>query len=266
MISLKFFVFRLKNVLLVFIILSLILAFLIWLRLYSNSTSHGVEATSLDYAPNSLNSILSNTQKVAYLTFDDGPTKKITPKILDILKEGNVKASFFVVGKHVKEHPEIVKRAYEEGHFIANHGYSHNGKLMYKDEESFLEEITDTDKEIANAIGKDNYCSHIFRFPNGFLAPLYKKQKNSLVGSLSKIDYYYIDWNCLNKDSERKYSNSQLLNNLKKSSKGKNTLVILMHDTGDVNNTYDVLKDSIKYLKLNGYIFKNFYEINPPLS
>ena len=262
----KFFIFKLKHAFLVFIILILVLEFLIYIKLCSNSPSHGVEATSLDSAPNSLNSILSDTQKVVYLTFDDGPTKKITPKILDILKEENIKASFFVIGKHVKEHPEVVRRAYEEGHFIANHGYSHNGKLMYKNEESFLKEITDTDKEIANAIGKDAYCSHIFRFPNGFLAPLYKKQKKSLVSSLSKINYYYIDWNCLNKDSERKFSNSQLLNNLKKSAKGKSTLVILMHDTGDVNNTYDVLKDSIKYLKSNGYIFKNFYEINPPLN
>lgn len=68
-----------------------------------------------------ISNIGKNDEKIAYLTFDDGPTIQATPKILDILKEENVKASFFVIGKYVDKHPEIVKRAYDEGHFIANH-------------------------------------------------------------------------------------------------------------------------------------------------
>lgn len=149
---------------------------------------------------------------------------------------------------------------FDDGHFIANHGYNHNNKLLYKNDESFLNEILDTDKEIAKAVGIDNYTSHIFRFPNGFCAPLYKSQKKKLVKKLSDIGYVYIDWNSLNKDSERKYSNKQLLENLKKSIKSEGTLVILMHDTGDVNNTYDVLKESIDYLKSQDYEFGNFYD------
>ncbi len=149
---------------------------------------------------------------------------------------------------------------FDDGHFIANHGYNHNNKLLYKNDESFLNEILDTDKEIAKAVGVDNYTSHIFRFPNGFCAPLYKSQKKKLVKKLSDIGYVYIDWNSLNKDSERKYSNKQLLENLKKSIKSEGTLVILMHDTGDVNNTYDVLKESIDYLKSQDYEFGNFYD------
>lgn len=114
----------------------------------------------------SLNDITKSDDKKAYLTFDDGPTSKATSKILDILKEENVIATFFVVGKHVKEHPELVKREYEEGHYIANHGYNHNNKLLYKDMNSFENEIINTDLEISKAIGIENYCSHIFRFPN----------------------------------------------------------------------------------------------------
>ena len=121
--------------------------------------------------------IIFLTEKKVYLTFDDGPTTKVTPKILDILKKENIPATFFVVGKHVKENPNLVKRAFDEGHFIANHGYNHNNKLLYKNDESFLNEILDTDKEIAKAVGVDNYTSHIFRFPNGFCSPLYKSQK-----------------------------------------------------------------------------------------
>ena len=104
----------------------------------------------------SLNDIEKSSDKKAYLTFDDGPTTKATGKILDVLKEENVKATFFVVGKHVKEHPELVKREYEEGHYIANHGYNHNNKVLYKDMDSFKNEIVSTDAEISKAIGVQN--------------------------------------------------------------------------------------------------------------
>lgn len=92
------------------------------------------------------------------------------------------------------------------------------------------------------------------------MSHIYSKQKKNALTVLSSLDYVYVDWNCLNRDSEKKVSNAQLLNNLKKTSKGKGTLIILMHDTADVNKTYDVLKDSISYLKSNGYEFRNFYD------
>ena len=208
----------------------------------------------------SLNDIEKSDEKRAYLTFDDGPTTKATGKILDVLKEENVKATFFVVGKHVKEHPELVKREYDEGHYIANHGYNHNNKILYKDMDSFKNEILSTDIEISKALGIDNYCSHIFRFPNGYMSHIYTNQKKEALNVLSNMNYVYVDWNCLNRDSEKKYSNYQLLNNLKKTSKNKGTLIILMHDTADVNKTYNILKDSISYLKSQGYEFRNFYD------
>lgn len=256
----KIFIFK-KRLVLIFFILLIIIS-LSFLRLsYSYATFLSQGEILDDNFINKFNSICSNSEKIAYLTFDDGPTYKVTPKILDILKQENVKATFFVVGKHVKEYPEIVKRAYTEGHFIANHGYSHNNKLLYKSETDFCNEILNTDIEIAKAIEKNNYCSHVFRFPNGYSTPSYKNKKKIFVNKLAELNYVYIDWNCLNRDSEKKYSNYNLLKNLKKTSKNKGTLVILMHDTGDVNNTYDVLKDSIIYLKSQGYVFKNFYDL-----
>lgn len=202
-----------------------------------------------------------NNEKIAYLTFDDGPTLKSTGKILDILEEENIKATFFVVGKHVKEHPELVKRAYDEGHYIANHGYNHNNSILFKSSENFVDEIKKTDIEIGNALGISDYCSHVFRFPNGYMSLIHKKEKKQALNLLSEINYTYIDWNCLNNDSVKKYTNYQLLNNLKKSSKNKGTLIILMHDTCDVNNTPAILTDSINYLKEQGYTFKNFYDL-----
>lgn len=206
-------------------------------------------------------SLTKKDEKIAYLTFDDGPTVKATAKVLDILKEENVKATFFVVGKHVKEHPELVKREYDEGHYIANHGYDHSNKMLYKSSDSFINEVKSTDIEIGKAIGIEDYCSHVFRFPNGYMSPKYKNKKKEAVKLLNEMNYTYIDWNCLNNDSVKKYTKLQLLNNLKKSSKNKGTLVILMHDTSDVNDTPSILKDSINYLKSQGYEFKNFYDL-----
>ena len=248
----------------IYILIFLIIIFFIVLYIFFNNYLKNSLQVSNDVNNNlqtSLDALFNSKEKVAYLTFDDGPTKSATPKILDILKEEDVKASFFVIGKYVKNHPDIVKRAYNEGHYIANHGYNHNNSILYKNNESFLSEIKNTDIEISKAIGIDNYSSHIFRFPNGYSSAIYKNQKKEAVKLLHSIDYAYIDWNCLNKDSELHYNRNQLLNNFKKSSKNKNTLIILMHDTTDVSDSSSVLKDTILYLKNQGYIFRNFYDL-----
>lgn len=210
---------------------------------------------------NRITNLTKENEKVAFLTFDDGPTTSVTPKVLDILKEEQVTASFFVIGKNVETCPELVKRAYDEGHFIANHGYDHNNKKMYSSEENFKNEIEKTDDAIGKALGIDEYCSHVFRFPNGYMSSNNKYQKSNAVKWLKELNYTYIDWNCLNNDSVKKYSKSQLINNLKRTSKNKNTLVILMHDTKFVSDSSTALKESIEYLKSEGYIFKNFYDI-----
>ena len=124
-----------------------------------------------------INNLTKGDEKIAYLTFDDGPSKGATPKVLDILKEEDVKATFFVIGKYVEERPELVKRAYDEGHYIANQGYDHSNKTLYKSEESFINEIKKTDEAIGKAIGIDDYCSHVFRFPNGYMSKKNKSNK-----------------------------------------------------------------------------------------
>lgn len=206
-----------------------------------------------------IDNIYQSQEKIAYLTFDDGPTKKGTPKILDILKENNIKATFFVIGKRVEENPELVKRAYEEGHFIANHTYSHQDSSIYQNKESFLKEIEKTNVAIAKALGMKDYNPHLFRFPCG--SQVNYSMKKNYIPYLKELDYAYLDWNCLNDDGVKKYSASQLLNNLKNTVKNKNALVILMHDSGDLNQTDEVLQSSIDYLKQQGYEFKNMREL-----
>lgn len=261
----KIFIFTKRKIIIIFLILCIIMAYFLYKYLNRNvqEVYIDLECNSMEFEDwkKKVNNLIYGEEKTAYLTFDDGPNNTITPKVLDILKEKDIKASFFVIGKYVEEYPEIVKREYEEGHYIANHSYNHDNTKLYKSAESFKNEIEKTDIAIGKAIGVEDYCSHIFRFPNGFMAPLYKEEKKALVSILEKMDYTYIDWNCLNNDSMKKYTGSQLINNLKESSKNKNTLVILMHDTKDVSNSSLVLKESIEFLQEQGYEFKNFNDI-----
>ena len=149
----KRFIYK-KHKFIYFIILVLIGMTLSFLSTYEFSFAIELSSTSIidETFKEKFLSLSKSEQKIAYLTFDDGPTLKATPKILDILKEEDVVATFFVVGKHVKENPELVKRAYDEGHFIANHGYNHNNSKLYKNDDSFINEIKNTDIEIGNAI------------------------------------------------------------------------------------------------------------------
>lgn len=261
----RIFLFNKKKLIIILSIIFVMIIMLFFLYSFQLNDSLATELTCdsevSDEFLEKVKELDKGEEKIAYLTFDDGPTISVTPKVLDILKEEDIKATFFVIGKYVDTHPEIVKRAYEEGHYIANHGYDHNNSNLYKSSESFIEEVKKTDLAIGNAIGIENYCARVFRFPNGYMSPSNKAKKKKAVTLLEEMNYTYIDWNCLNNDSVKKYTNAQLLNNLKKSSKNKNTLIVLMHDTKDVNDSSLVLKDSISYLRSQGYEFENFYSL-----
>lgn len=258
-----FFITRKTILFFVIIILLFVGAFSFFLAPDTLTASTYNYSVLFEELANKITNLPKGKEKIAYLTFDDGPSPNVTPKILDILKEENVKASFFVIGKYVDSYPEITKRAYEEGHFIANHSYDHDNKILYKSDTSFMDEIRKTDLAISNAIGVENYSSHIFRFPTGYMSSNHKSQKKNCLKLLSQMDYSYIDWNSLNNDSVKKYSKEQLVANLKNTMKGKDTLVVLMHDTKFVSDSSTALKESIEYIRSQGYTFDNFYSLFP---
>ena len=113
-----------------------------------------------------LKKIYYNGNKKAYLTFDDGPSQN-TKDILDILKQNNIKATFFVLGSQVKVFPETTNRIYNEGHYIANHGCSHKYSSIYQTPEQILNEYNECNQIVANTINVPEYNSHLFRFPGG---------------------------------------------------------------------------------------------------
>ncbi len=190
-------------------------------------------------------------EKVAYLTFDDGPTANITPKVLDILKEKNVKATFFTLGKMVASYPEMAKREAAEGHILANHSYSHEYKNIYASPQSLLSEIKKTEEVIVNTVGEESY-TRVFRFPGGSF-----EKRAELKNALLDIDYVYLDWNALNGDAEgQNVPVEKQMSNLKKSTQGMDSVVILMHDAATKQTTVDALPQIIDYLKEQGYTFR----------
>ena len=199
--------------------------------------------------------------KRVFLTFDDGPTKEVTPHILDILKEYDIKATFFVLGTNAKKNSDIVKRAYEEGHYIANHGYSHKYSTIYKSADTVLEEYNKTEQIIKEALGNTSYSSHLFRFPGGAHGGPYEKIKKQARKKLKQEGIAYLDWSALTYDAIGVNSKEKILENLKTTMNGWNNVVVLMHDSADRKITYESLEDIIKYLKKEGYAFKNIYDL-----
>ena len=208
-----------------------------------------------------MKTIYQGEDKVAYLTFDDGPSQTVTPQILDLLKQEDIKATFFVLGKQVKANPSLVKREYEEGHYIANHGYSHEYGTIYKSVDSVLSEYNRTETEIQKAIGKKDYHSHLFRFPGGYYGGRYYAVKKKAAKELNKNDISFIDWNALTSDAAGANTKEKIIKNLKGTVKDKNKVVILMHDAAGKILTYETLAEVIQYLREQGYTFDNFYSI-----
>lgn len=196
--------------------------------------------------------------KVAYLTFDDGPTTNITPQILSTLKKYDVKATFFVLGKMVQANPDMLKKEYDEGHLIANHSYSHDYNYLYASIENFKSDMKKSEDVIKNTLQIDSKIK-IIRFPGGSLS----KKLNPYKEAVIKDGYYPIDWNCLNEDAQGgKKTPEQLLQSVINTSKGKKELVILMHDASTKQATADSLGKVIEYLKSEGYRFdtlNNYY-------
>lgn len=203
----------------------------------------------------------NNGEKVVFLTFDDGTSTTVTPKILKTLKDENVKATFFLTGQNIErggeKAKELIKQEFNEGHAIANHSYSHNYKLLYPgrtlDLEAFKADFEKTDKMLTDILGK-YFSTRVLRCPGGYMS---WKGMDELDAYLDENNKASIDWNALNADAEGgKKSAQQLVDYAIKTSKGKEMVVLLMHDTYGKEETAKALPSIIKYFKDNGYEFK----------
>ena len=214
-----------------------------------------------DQGRENIKNIYHSETKRAFLTFDDGPSS-VTNTILDILKQENIKATFFVLGSQVDSKPDVVKRIYEEGHYIANHGYSHVYSSIYSSPQAVLDEYNKCNDAIKNAIGVPEYNSHLFRFPGGLAGGKYAIIKSQANELLKQNNIEHIDWNALNGDGETNNLTIEFeLARLQETTQNKNSIVVLMHDAPAKKVTAEALPQIITYLRNQGYEFKNFYDI-----
>ena len=190
--------------------------------------------------------------KIAYLTFDDGPSVN-TEKILQILNQNNIKASFFLIGKNAEDHRELVRKELADGEVVGNHTYSH--QLNYKQGPAiFVDDINKCEKILKSILGP-SYNLKLVRFPGGSFGPKLVPYRNAVA----KAGYRFIDWNDEIGDANGyKLPVPTLLNNLKKYTVQK-TVVILMHDAGAKTTTVKALPQIIQYLKSKGYAFDTLH-------
>ena len=212
-------------------------------------------------APELIKDLYYSDEKQVYLTFDDGPSKDITPQILDILKDNDVKATFFVLGSRVELYPDMLKREYNEGHYIANHGYSHKYSQIYQSRDTVFEEYRITEETIKKALDNPDYNTYLFRFPGGSSGGHYERVKSEARDMFREYGIAFTNWNCLTGDAENKTTKEACIQEMLNTKGEQNSIVLLMHDANDKQHTVDALPDIIQYYKNEGYTFKNFYEI-----
>ena len=204
----------------------------------------------------------NNGEKVVFLTFDDGPSTTVTPEILKVLKENDVRGTFFVMGDSLnksEKSKELLKEIYENGNAIANHSYSHNYKFLYPNRtlnlENFKEDYQKNEALMKEVLGQD-FNTRVIRCPGGYMS----WRGMSALKEYSEANnnkYISIDWNALNADAEGKKKNpDELVEYAINTSKGKEMVVLLMHDTYGKENTAKALDRIIKYYKEEGYQFK----------
>lgn len=190
-----------------------------------------------------------------YLTFDDGPLSGPTDKILNVLKEEGVKATFFVT---CKGPDSLILREYREGHTIALHTATHNYAKIYASVDSYYNDLNQVSSRVKRITGLD---SKIIRFPGGSSNTVSRRYQQGIMSFLTKDvlnrGYHYFDWNVDADDAVgcvKSASPSCVYNNVTRRLSKNRSNIVLMHDVKPY--TANALRDIIKYAKNNGYTFK----------
>ncbi|WP_165972137.1 polysaccharide deacetylase family protein [Paenibacillus piri] len=195
--------------------------------------------------------------KVAYLTFDDGPSRS-TPRILSILREHGVKATFFVIGKTSEESKQQLRNIVAQGHALGNHTFSHDYKQIYKSADSFKADVDKLDRFLMETVG---IKPEVLRYPGGSNNQLSwrtggRNVMKIITREMSKNGIPYFDWNVSSTDAAAPVQDKQsIIESVKTNSAGKPNIIVLMHDMDLKTTTVEALPTVIAYLKNQGYRF-----------
>lgn len=189
------------------------------------------------------------TKKQIYLTFDDGPSQN-TDEILDILKEYNVKATFFVVGKMDEQSVKAYQRIVAEGHTLAMHSYSHKYDEIYASKESFIEDLSMLQEYLYQVTG---IWSRFYRFPGGSSNTVSKVDMQELTAYLNESGITYFDWNIACGDAvSGQVSVEELVENTVGNLDNINRGFVLMHDAVEKKTTVEALPEIIEKIQERG--------------
>ncbi len=211
-------------------------AFIIVSIIFVGLVSWGVFDIRQSYFIKTIYFLKKRPQKTVCLSFDDGATE-LTPRFLDLLKEFNVKALFFCIGKQIEKYPEIIERIKSEGHLIGNHTFTHSPKNCFTSAKKMRQEIEKTDI----ALLKLGIKTDLFRPPYGITNPQIAK---AIRLTRKKV----IGWDIRSLDTVIKDENRLFKRIISKLSHGN---IILMHDTSE--RTLNVLERLLRHLKENNY-------------
>lgn len=193
-------------------------------------------------------------EKIVYLTFDDGPSDN-TKKILEILDQNKVKATFFVTGNNQKKN-DLIRLAHEKGHSIGLHTYTHDYASVYSSEENYFKDLQNIADMVEKVTGEKSY---LIRFPGGSSNTISKKYVPGLMTRLTKAvvekGYQYFDWNCDSTDASGNHVPVEKIIAAATSSNAKH-INILMHDTDAKDTTVKALPKIIEHYRKLGYAFK----------
>lgn len=195
-----------------------------------------------------------SNEKVVYLTFDDGPSEN-TKKIMDILAKYDVKATFFVTGRN-QDYNYLIKDAYNAGHTIALHTYSHEYSTVYASVDAYFDDLNKVGQMVKKEIG---FVPHYIRFPGGSSNTVSRRYCQGIMSTLTKEvvekGYQYYDWNGDSTDASRNHvAVDKLIRN--GTSCHDNNVMILCHDTQAKDTTVQALPAIIEHYKNLGYTFK----------
>lgn len=195
---------------------------------------------------------VNKNEKVVYLTFDDGPSKN-TKAILEILDKYNVKATFFITGED-ESHRDLIKEAYDAGHTIGLHTYSHKYSEVYASVDAYFKDLDKIGKIAEEQLG---FVPCFIRFPGGasnMISAQYSKGiMTKLVDQVQEKGYQYYDWNLDSGDGAGKGKEDLICNS---QTDELSHVMLLCHDAGAKEETVEALPSIIEYYQQKGYEFR----------
>lgn len=200
-------------------------------------------------------------EKIVFITVDDGPSD-ITKGFLETLKSHGVSATFFILGNKVRYYQEIVKRMYDEGHSVINHSYDHNYRYIYSSPQALISSMEMCNAEIDSVIQRTDIEKSFFRFPGGAGMVFARGARWAFARALSSNGYHTMEWNASTQDSVPGKITVESIRNNAIDDKGRDVIVVLMHDTNYRSSTLEALPHIIKHYKDKGYIFRTIRDMN----